>query len=281
MFCANWICTIISAVALILTTSYSESVNEPGIFQKLHTAVITVMTETNSRGTGFSIDPEEYIFPGTRKTVRFGITAFHVVKGARNVDVLLYKDEKNDDGFWKNERCRAVIYDVDIVRDVAILAIMCDTCNCKRLGALQTRFSDVNAGETVLIIGDSAKRLFHSFADGKLSYTNTTSCQACLTYKQIDATDKTFSTKVHGLTGSVDRGDSGSAVFDASGKVIGMTLAMRGDLKMCLTMAELSKAYEQALELPLSVDYVGCTARESAFLARKYWGKGQGKASWK
>ena len=279
-FCADWFYTIISAVALwiILTRSYGESASESEIFHKSHTAVITVITETNSRGTGFSIDPKEYVFSRTRNTVRLGITAFHVVKGARKVYVYLYKDEKDGDGNWKNEKCQAVIYNVNIVRDVAILAILCDTCNCKRLGALQTRISDVNEGETVLIIGDSAKRLLHSFADGKLSYTNTIDCLACESYSQIDATDKTFFTRVHGLTGSINRGDSGSAVLDTSGKVIGMTLAIRGDLKMCLTMTELLKAYEQALELPRSVDYVGCTAHESAFLARKYWGEGSGKS---
>ena len=278
-FCADWFYTIISAVALwiILTTSYGESASESEIFHKSHTAVITVVTET-TQGTGFSIDPIYNKYPGTRDTIRFGITAFHVVKGARNVSVLLYKDKKDSDGKWKDEKCQAIIYNVDIVRDVAILAILCHTCNCKHLGALQTRISDVNEGETVLIIGDSAKRLLHSFADGKLSYTNTIDCPACRTYSQIDTTDKTFFTKVHGLTGSMNRGDSGSAVLDTSGKVIGMTLAIRGDLKMCLTMTELLKAYEQALELPRSVDYVGCTAHESAFLARKYWGEGSGKS---
>ena len=272
-----------SAVTLwiILSTSYGESVhlNQSRIFQKSHTAVVTVFAYINSKrreGTGFSIDPEEYEFPG-RGEVRLGITAFDVVKDALKVDVLLYKDDKDDDGDWKNELCQALIYNVDIVRNVAILAILCGTCHCKRLGALQTRISDVDAGETVLVIGDLSKRRPHSFADGKLSYTNTTDCLACLTYKQIDATDKTFSTRVHGLIGSFNRGASGSAVLDTSGKVIGMTLAIKGDLKLCLSMAELLKAYKQRLKIPF-VDYVGCTAHESAFLARTYWRGKSGKS---
>ena len=117
----------------------SVCLGESGIFHRSHTAVITVIApDTNNRGTGLPIDSKEYL--GTRTTVRFGITAFHVVKGARNVHVFLYKD---GDGNWKNEKCQAVIYHVDIPRDVAILTI------------LQTRISDVNAGEMALIIGDS------------------------------------------------------------------------------------------------------------------------------
>ena len=276
-----------SAVTLwiILSTSYGESVhlNQFQIFRKSHTAVVTVIAHTNSelrQGTGFSIDPKEYEFPGTGETFRLGITAFDVVKDALKVVVFLYKDDKDDDGDWKNELCQALIHDVDIARNVAILAILCSTCHCKRLGALQTRISDVDAGETVLVIGDLAKRRRHSFADGKLSYTNTTDCLACLTYKQIDATDKTFSTRVHGLTGSFNRADSGSAVLDTSGKVIGMTLNIREDHKVCLSMTELSKAYKQRLKIPF-VDYFGCMAHESAFLARPIGKESQGKASWK
>lgn len=71
--------------------------------------------------------------------------------------------------------------------------------------------------------------------------------------------------------------DAGSPVLDISGKVIGMTLATSGDPRTCLTTAELLKAYEQRLKIPF-VDYVGCTAHESAFLARTYWSGRSGKS---
>ena len=117
----------------------------------------------------------------------------------------------------------------------------------------------------------------HSFADGKFSDTNTTDRQACQIYR-FTVKSLIFLTNLHGLFGSFNHGDSGGAIINTSGKVIGMTLplAIRGNLNTCLTKAELLKVYEQALELPPSVDYFGCTAHESAFLAREYWGEGSG-----
>ena len=126
----------------------------------------------------------------------------------------IYQDEKNSDGNWKYETCEAEIYGLDIVRDVALLEIACDNCNCKRLGALQTRLSTVNDEETILVIGGSAERGHHSFIDGRLSSTNFTSSLASQIYKRPDKVTAatTFVSRVHGLTGSF--GNSGSAVHD-------------------------------------------------------------------
>ncbi len=282
MFCRLYQTLIVSAVVLWLTfpISYankSRDLKDPSeIFHEHHTAVVSVITSTNRRGTGFCIEPREYVIKSTGKVFRFVVTAFHVVKGASKVEVHLYQDEKDNEGNWKYEICRAEIYGLDIVRDVALIEVPCDTCNCKRLGSLPTRLSTVNTGESILIVGDSAKRRPHSFIDGRLSDTNFT-IPLMMAYYKIDK-DIAPRTRVHGLTGSVNSGDSGSAVMDITGKVIGMNSAMGGDLNYCVTMEEISKAHQQILDT-LSPRFVACTARESALLGRtSYWGGMSGKS---
>ncbi len=281
MFCRLYQTLIVSAVVLWLTlpisfANKSGDLKDPSeIFHEHHKAVVTVITSRN-KGTGFCIEPREYVIKRTGKVFRFVVTAFHVVKDASKVDVYLYQDEKDNKGNWKYEICRAEIYGLDIVRDVALIAVPCDTCNCKRLGSLPTRHSTVNVGESVVIVGDSTKRRPHSFVDGRLSDTNFTYPLMTLFY-QLDK-DVATATRVHGLTGSVNLGDSGSAVMDITGKVIGMISAMVGDLNYCVTMEEISKAHQQILDT-LSPRFVACTARESALLGRtSYWGGMSGKS---
>ena len=283
MSCGLCSTLIVSVVVLgqLFSISYSKSedIEDPSeIFHKYHTAVVTVVTDIQ-RGTGFSIDPKVYLITGTETKIRFVITAFHVVKGADRVGLYLYQDEKDDQGNWKKDICPAEIWGFDIVRDIALLYIACDTCDCTRLEALQTRLSTVNAGETILVIGDSAKRRPHSFVDGKLSDANFTVSLMSLNYKQLDKdiAATPFVSRVHGLIGSVYLGDSGSAVMDISGNVIGMIVAKHGDLNYCVTMEEISKARVKILDT-LMPRFVACTAHESALLGRTYWGDRSGKS---
>jgi hypothetical protein len=118
------------------------------MFLKHHTAVVTVIANGNE-GTGFSIDPKEYRVKEMGEKSKFVITASHIVQGVDRIFLVIYQDEKNSDGNWKYEICEAEIYGLDIVRDVALLEIECDNCNCKRLGALQTRLSTVNDEEEI------------------------------------------------------------------------------------------------------------------------------------
>ena len=233
--------------------------------------------QVKKTGTGFSIDPREYPHKETGKTTRFVITAFHVVKNAQRVCVHLYQNEKDSEGEWKYEICKAEISGLDIVRDVALLAIPCDTCNCTRLGALSARRSTVNPGESILMISDSAKRRRNSFINGKLSDTNFTLPLMHIAYKHFLQKDNAPKTWVHALTGTVRLGDSGSAVMDSSSNVIGMISAGEGDINYCVAMEEIYKAWTEILNM-LSPRFVGCTAYETAFLGRKFWGVNPGKS---
>jgi S1-C subfamily serine protease len=283
MFCGLCSTLIVSVLVLwqLFSISYGkpEDLNEPSeIFHKYHTAVITVVTDVK-RGTGFCIDPQEYSSTDTGKKIKFVITAFHVVKGASKIDLYLYQNEKDSNGNWKADVCKADVSGLDIVRDVAFLSIKCDVCNCTRLSALQTRLSAVNDGETIFVIGDSSNRRFHSFIDGRVSSTNFTFSLASMFYEQFrkDITATISVSKVHALTGRVYLGDSGSAVMDRSGNVIGMISATSGDVNYCVTMEEISKACDQILDT-LIPRYVSCTAHESVFLGRTYWGGKSGRS---
>ena len=111
------------------------------VFKKYHTAVVSVHTHRGHSGTGFCIDPQEYVIRKQEQNpgeVRYVITAFHVVKGANKIEVYIYTDEKNADGSWKGQTCRAEISRLDVQRDVAVLAIPCHTCDCKALRSLRT-----------------------------------------------------------------------------------------------------------------------------------------------
>ena len=260
----------------IISQATSKDFEDPSeIFRKYHTGVVTVITD-KSRGTGFSIDPHEYQYLKTGETVRLIITAFHVVKGARSVTLHVYKNEKNSEGEWDYNNCPAIVHHLDITRDIAVLVVPCNTntCPCTQLGALLTRLSPVNTGESVIIIGDSAGRRLHSFDDGKLSDTNYTYSFVSPSNKEL----KTATTRVHGITGNFNRGDSGCAVMDAAGKVIGMLSGALRDLKLCVTMDEILKAKEQISNTWNPPRFVACTAHESALLGREYWGERYGKS---
>ncbi len=277
MFCRLYHTLIVSAVVLWLTfpisyTAKSGDLKNPSeIFHEYHTAVVSVIADTARSGTGFCIEPREYVVKSTGKVFRFVVTAFHVVEDASKVELYLYQDEKDNKGDWKYEICRAEIHGLDIVRDVALIAVPCDTCNCTRLGSLPTRHSAVNVGESIILVGDSDMRRPHSFVDGSLSDTNFT-VPLMMAYYKIDK-DIAPTTRVHGLTGNLNSGDSGSAVMDITGKVIGMTSTLVKDLNYCVTMEEVSKAYQQILNTS-SPRFVGCTAYKSALVGRNTYSIG-------
>ena len=65
--------------------------------------------------------------------------------------------------------------------------------------------------------------------------------------------------------------------MDKSGKVIGMILAINVEHNLCVTMEEISKAYEQILDTS-TPRFVACTSHESAFLGRTHWAGKSGRS---
>ena len=273
--CGLYSTLIVSAVVIwqMFSIAYGDF---PDVFKECHTAVVTVVTDTE-RGTGFCIDPDEHSIEGTGQPGKYVITASHVVKGAIRVRVVLYQHEENPRGNWKLQECQANIFGLDVVRDLAVLEIECDTCNCTLLGALRWRLTPVEEGDSIIIIGDSTNRAPHSFVDGKLSVTYLEFCPASVIYNlDKDVADR-FVSRAHGLIGCVDKGDSGSPVMDIYGAVFGMILAKIKDLVYCLTKEEIEKAYNQILNTRDPDPYfVGCAVHESALLGRVQWGRNAG-----
>ena len=249
----------------------------PKIFEKSHEAVITIVSDMGS-GTGFSIDPQTYIYRG--KKVRYVITALHVVKGAENISVYLYTDKKDKHGDWETRLCDATIDRLDATRDVAILALSCDICNRTGLGSLETRLSPARTGETIFVIGDAISRNRHTLIFGILSVVNYDFPLIKSNY-DVSSMPRVPTAKVHGLTGAVSFGDSGSPVMDKTGKVVAMVSALKvqdayaimepfinGRQVHCVTVEEISTVFNTIFE-GISLEFVGCTADMSAFLGKQ------------
>ena len=248
------------------------------VFQKYHSAVISVRTDTGHSGTAFCIDPQEHVIgkqqQNTRREVRYVITAFHVVKGASKINVYIYLDKNNADGSCKVQTCQAEISRLDVQRNVAVLSIPCHTCDCKALRSLQPSDYVVKQGDTVFVIGDLGKRRYHTFATGTVSDVRYPTSLMSYIYKDKRGLPEAMT---YGITGSFSHGDSGSAVMSTDGYVIGMISAKAGDIFRCVTMTELSKAYEKIRE-NMKPKFVGCTSHKSTLLGKLYWGGTSGKS---
>ena len=246
----------------------------PEIFEKSHKAVVTVLKDNEVSGTGFSVDLQSDIVRDRK--VRYVITAFHVVNGAKEISVYLYTDDKNREGIPVKRRCDATLFHVDVTRGVAILALPCDNCNCTALGSLETRLSPVRIGETIFVIGDSKTRNPHSFAFGMLSDIDFDLPLIQVNYEEWSLYEQVLEAKVHGLIGNVNiDGDSGSPVMDKTGKVIAMVSGTKHVEQKevpfinvmqvyCVTVGEIFTVYKKIFE-NTRVNFVGCTADESGF----------------
>ena len=91
------LCSTLIVSAVILWQLFSISEGKSGdlldpseIFLKHHTAVVTVIANGNE-GTGFSIDPKEYLVRETGKKSKFVITASHIVHGVDRIILGIYQ----------------------------------------------------------------------------------------------------------------------------------------------------------------------------------------------
>ena len=133
---------------------------------------------------------------------------------------------------------------------------------------------DAKHGDTVFVIGDSGKRRYHTFVTGTVSGVQYPIPLMSSLYEDKPGFPLAMT---YGIIGSFSPGDSGSAVMNTDGYVIGMITVSSGDLIHCVTMKELSKAYEKIRE-KITLDFVGCTSHESALLGKLYWGGTSGKS---
>jgi len=146
-------------------------------------------TRTASAGTGFIITEDGYI-----------LTNNHVVSGASSVTVTLNNGDEYE----------AAVLGSDSASEVAVVKIEATGLSPVNLGDSD----DIAVGEDVVIIGNPLGELTNSLSKGVVSALDrnvTISTGVTINAFQIDA--------------SVNSGNSGGPVFDATGRVIGIVTA--------------------------------------------------------
>ena len=212
------------------------------------------------------------------------LTAAHVLTAPgddgwpNKVYVSVYTDERDEEGAYIKTKCEAHAIGIDYPSDSAVLFVPCtdefeagqkknkDTigsadatlCPCRE--GLHFRSADdrISTGEEIYTIGDASARLKHSFIAGHVSLPDVN--------KQFGS----FFGRKHALHMQGNRGDSGGAVLDRDGHVVGLWSHLEGDLGFASTGVALKNATIRLLR-ERTPEFVCCTAHESVFLGRQYW----------
>ena len=153
------------------------------------TNIFGQQTQTASSGSGFIITEDGYV-----------VTNYHVVSGASSVEVTLYNGDTYD----------ATVIGGDSDYDVAVLKINASGLQPVTLG----ESADVNVGDTVLAIGNPLGELTFSLTTGVVSALDrpvTFSTGSTMNLIQTDC--------------AINSGNSGGALFNLYGEVIGITNA--------------------------------------------------------
>ena len=176
--------------ALTLAELYAINVNSTvGITTAVTTNYWGFQTTRAASGSGFIFSDDGYI-----------LTNHHVISGASAVTVTMYDGTKYD----------AMIVGSDESNDIAVLKIEAENLTPVILGNSDT----VNVGDTVVAIGNPLGELTFSLTSGVVSALNrevTFSGGISMDLIQTDA--------------AINSGNSGGALFNLYGEVVGITNA--------------------------------------------------------
>ena len=176
--------------ALTLAELYAINVNSTvGITTAVTTNYWGFQTTRAASGSGFIFSDDGYI-----------LTNHHVISGASSVTVTMYDGTKYD----------AMIVGSDESNDIAVLKIEAENLTPVILGNSDT----VNVGDTVVAIGNPLGELTFSLTSGVVSALNrevTFSGGISMDLIQTDA--------------AINSGNSGGALFNLYGEVVGITNA--------------------------------------------------------
>ena len=175
---------------LTLAELYAMNVNSTvGITTAVTTNYWGFQTTRAASGSGFIFSDDGYI-----------LTNHHVISGASSVTVTMYDGTKYD----------AMIVGSDESNDIAVLKIEAENLTPVILGNSDT----VNVGDTVVAIGNPLGELTFSLTSGVVSALNrevTFSGGISMDLIQTDA--------------AINSGNSGGALFNLYGEVVGITNA--------------------------------------------------------
>ena len=166
---------------------YANNVNSTvGITTKIQANYYGYQTEASSAGSGFILTDDGYI-----------VTNYHVVDGATEIKVATYDNQSYD----------AKLIGYDESNDIAVLKIEAKGLTPVILGDSD----DLNVGENVVAIGNPLGELSFSLTSGSVSALNrkVTVNKIAMNLIQTDC--------------AINSGNSGGALFNSHGEVIGIT----------------------------------------------------------
>ena len=282
---------VIALAAVLLGTAffvnakvlYTPNLSE--IVTKYNKATVTISLGTEQLGTGFAIE-------GDGEMERYIYTAAHVVKGAYWVDISLH-DEKNSEWNWKiGQKCSGHVRGLDVKRDVAILVMSCDNCNCSHLGKLPIRTKAPKIGENVIIIGKPDRTGLEKSIHGTVKNTDVKISLMNMSYVMQDKDKKFDTTAVHIKAGYAKKGDSGSAILGEDGSFYAMVSAGKNGTVLefnniiipileadifGVPLKNIQEASQQIIHAS-TLYTAGCSTDVSAFLGAIYWGNTSGNS---
>ena len=191
-------------IIFIHTDSKGYGLTAPEIYEKCVASSVSIEATFPSGdggiGSGFILTEDGYI-----------ATAAHVVEGAQSVSVTL----------WGGRSCDARVVSVHSLSDIALLKIETEEKLCPaELGDS----SQVLAGERVYVIGTPAEIGYAgSLASGEISCARRT---LSVMSEGVEKTEKRL--KVIQINAQVNKGNSGSPLFDTYGRVVGMVTMRLG-----------------------------------------------------
>ena len=175
---------------LTLAELYAKNVNSTvGITTAITTNYWGFQTTQPASGSGFIFSDDGYI-----------LTNYHVISGASSVTVTMYDGSTYD----------AVIVGYDASNDIAVLKIEATGLTPVVLGDSDT----INVGDTVVAIGNPLGELTFSLTSGVVSALD----------REVTFSDGTRMDLIQ-TDCAINRGNSGGALFNLYGEVIGITNA--------------------------------------------------------
>ena len=175
---------------LTLAELYAKNVNSTvGITTAITTNYWGFQTNQPASGSGFIFSDDGYI-----------LTNYHVISGASSVTVTMYDGSTYD----------AVIVGYDASNDIAVLKIEATGLTPVVLGDSDT----INVGDTVVAIGNPLGELTFSLTSGVVSALD----------REVTFSDGTRMDLIQ-TDCAINSGNSGGALFNLYGEVIGITNA--------------------------------------------------------
>lgn len=169
---------------------YALNVNATvGITTSITTNFWGYQTTSAASGSGFIISPDGYI-----------LTNHHVIEGSNTITVSFYDGSSKD----------AALIGYDVSNDLAVLKVEAENLTPVILGDSD----NLNVGDTVVAIGNPLGELTFSLTAGAVSAKEreiTTSAGVTMSLMQTDC--------------AINSGNSGGALFNLYGEVIGVTNA--------------------------------------------------------